>query len=370
MHIYTRRTRHCGQIMGNAANVALIEAAQQGAIDQYLSRELQEEAIKAKRQEEIEAADFYFIRSAHIVSLYERGQQTLPRFQDLIPQGVLERCRIDIPSAIRGHYRKNYLCVSHRWTQRSEPDADGKQMSKLVEFLRRNPQIEMVWVDYCCLPQGDRTAEEKKYFEEALYNVNVLYSTMWVLILYDRDYNRRFWCLLETILALRNPSAEGLSPSQGSTHHDIVAMNRTTPRVLEAFVDEWMTKSYVDCLQELNSDDVEVTNQKDKKKVQKNLVSFGTRVQQLFDRNRRSQSRGTSGAPDTARHSRARHGAAIVQGDPRRQQGPFGGPQQGGVPGMQQGIPGVHPFFGGVPGQPGAFGGPGGPQQPPGCPQQ
>ena len=90
-----------------------------------------------------------------------------------------------------------------RWESRDNPDVTGDQLRAMRSFLEENERFKFVWFDFCCLPQRTRTFLEEWYFKIALKNVNLLYLHAHVLVIYDRDYNRRFWCLYETFLGCR-----------------------------------------------------------------------------------------------------------------------------------------------------------------------
>lgn len=64
--------------------------------------------------------------------------------------------------------------VSHRWEQEDEPDPRGEQQRVLKEFLTVNEDIEGVWYDYWCTPQGDyRTPKQTDFFKYTLRNINM-----------------------------------------------------------------------------------------------------------------------------------------------------------------------------------------------------
>lgn len=66
-------------------------------------------------------------------------------------------------------------------------------MRALVNHLTQNPRIRLVWHDYSCLPQGERSDDEDKAFKRQLRSVNLLYLGCSVLILLDLAYLSRFW---------------------------------------------------------------------------------------------------------------------------------------------------------------------------------
>ena len=83
--------------------------------------------------------------------------------------------------AFSGSYR-NFLAVSHRWLGKDEPDAEGAQLRELQDFLEQHPEIEYVWYDYWCMPQGSRTNAERVRFAWMLKNSNLLVSATATLL--------------------------------------------------------------------------------------------------------------------------------------------------------------------------------------------
>lgn len=71
----------------------------------------------------------------------------------------------------------------------SQPRGGGAQLRALLKHdLRAHPEIERVWVDYSCMPQGDKTAAQAADFKRMLSQVNLLYLGTSVLILLDLSY--------------------------------------------------------------------------------------------------------------------------------------------------------------------------------------
>ena len=174
-----------------------------------------------KRLGEKLAADkctFFFVSAAKLRALdgLPAGQTSLPPFQQLRALGdgwLVERSlhlmtRRTDGSVVDRWWELNrqptWLAISHRWEAPGEPDGKGMQLAAIREHLRRRPEIELVWYDYWCMPQGEhRTPEEVAEFQVMLQNVNLLYICLEVLILLDLTYFSRFWTLLEAWLAMR-----------------------------------------------------------------------------------------------------------------------------------------------------------------------
>ena len=92
-----------------------------------------------------------------------------------------------------GLYRDEYAAVSHRWEKPHLPDPSGVQMIEVHRFLLSHPKIKFIWMDYPCMPQGERTTSEQAEFKRMLQHMNLIYLASIVLILMDRSYPSRFW---------------------------------------------------------------------------------------------------------------------------------------------------------------------------------
>ena len=94
---------------------------------------------------------------------------------------------------------KEYVAVSHRWENSKVPDTTGAQLEALRGFVLEQKEIQYVFYDLMSLPQGDdRTPAEKAAFAQQLPNINLLYVACSVLIMLDRSYFSRFWCVRTT----------------------------------------------------------------------------------------------------------------------------------------------------------------------------
>jgi len=256
---------------------------------------LKEAELRAKQDGQTTEQQYYFIHRNTILS-YEPGTP-LPIFQSL-QHGQLQPLAVNLRDAVHGHYRSGFVCLSHRWETREHPDPRGEQLAALQQYFRKYETVEWAWVDYCCMPQCQpyqqpdgtvmyaRNQEEEMYFGQALQNVNMLYANMQVCILFDRAYNSRFWCLLEAILGLSNPTPKGLTPSKANTHHHFECMGslrgKTAQRTTDAFVHQWWEMPYTEALDVLKSDDVTVTNQSDKERQLTRLFDLQGRIQRLM----------------------------------------------------------------------------------------
>ena len=86
-----------------------------------------------------------------------------------------------------------YVVVSHRWITPGHPDWDDNEpanqcakLKMLQDYIRKNPRTKGAWIDYPCLPQGEKDEKEKAFFGASLASVNLLYLCGNVLIFLDQ----------------------------------------------------------------------------------------------------------------------------------------------------------------------------------------
>ena len=64
------------------------------------------------------------------------------------------------------------------------------------------------------LSDGELIFVERTYLQNAMSHIKLLYLHCNVLILFDADYNRRFWCVYETFLAFKEFDGYGKVPGE------------------------------------------------------------------------------------------------------------------------------------------------------------
>ena len=124
----------------------------------------------------------------HVLSI-KRGER-IGNFQALrqIP-GALISVRASEGELLRGDAMARFRVVSHRWEDPDHPDPDGTKVKELQTFLKESQDVEGIWADYPCLPQGNnRSDEEQRYFDQALRDMNLLYMGSRVIVFVDREY--------------------------------------------------------------------------------------------------------------------------------------------------------------------------------------
>ena len=214
--------------------------------------------------EEGERIVLWFIKADKLRGCDDR---VLPRFQDLQrqrPDWFVEK-EITLEGACKHEYADEVLAVSHRWEQPAEPDTEGKQFAAMCVYVRGKPAIKLVWVDFSCAPQKERTPAEELVFGRTLRFVSLLFLGSRVLILCDRTYTTRFWTLLEAWISMQMVTDDGLVPAPREKRRcDIVPIHlasSVTASELETLV---AGKSLDQIYAMLGSPDIQVTNQKDK----------------------------------------------------------------------------------------------------------
>lgn len=201
-----------------------------------------------------------------VVAEYLLSCSTLPDCRTLRAAGRLHRVTVSLQDAIAHAEMEKVVVVSHRWIACDHPDPEGEQLRAIQKFLLRNPQVEHLWIDWCCLPQGDRTPTEAAFFRECLHHVNLLYLRFFVLVVADSAYLSRFWTQFECLLAMRRIEESGLVPNGGTRHEILVTgIDAGTPgHVVQTLSLRWAECSIAGALTSLSASDVQVTNGQDK----------------------------------------------------------------------------------------------------------
>ena len=166
---------------------------------------------RCKAEDERHVCTFYFVAAEYVRTSREK---TLPSFKQLARiRGAISEKTISRHEAFRALHSDTCLAVSHRWMEVGQPDAEGQQAAAVRDYLSEHPEIQWVWYDFWCMPQGERTKLEKIEFSHMLRNVNLLYLGMRVLILLDLSYMSRFWTQFEAWLSMQQCTTRGLVPA-------------------------------------------------------------------------------------------------------------------------------------------------------------
>jgi len=172
-------------------------------------------AIKKAREDKdlsswLEGHTFYFVDAAKL----RESTEKLQRFQELFKRaGWLIPQVLSLRDILSGRI-EDTVVVSYTWLMKHHPDPNGELVACLREFLRRNPHIKKVWIDYACFPQPERTPEEDFVIKAGLKCVNLVYLGVPVVVLFTPGYKDRFWPLLEFYLSFQGIGPQGFTPAK------------------------------------------------------------------------------------------------------------------------------------------------------------
>jgi len=265
-------------LSGTAASLETVALALSAPGSAEQVRDLPVQAPPNDDEEGERSIVLWFIKADKLRGCDDR---VLPRFQDLQrqrPDWFVEK-EITLEGACKHEYADEVLAVSHRWEQEAEPDTEGKQFMAMCVYVRGKPAIKLVWVDFSCAPQKERTPAEELVFGRTLRFISLLFLGSRVLILCDRTYTTRFWTLFEAWISMQMATVDGLVPApRGKRRCDIVPIHLAssiTASELETLV---AGKSLDQIYAMLGSPDIQVTNQKDKGMQLAKLLSLDHQV--------------------------------------------------------------------------------------------
>ena len=217
-----------------------------------------------------ETGSWKIIPSSYVLSL--SGDEPLAECRTLAAAGILQTLYGTEEELLRAETFNKYFIISHRWEdpEGKHPDPDCTKLKELQKELRKRPDIEGVWMDFPCLPQGDKTEEEKAFFDHCLQNVNLLYLHGNVLVFLDKEYNTRFWTQYEFFLCSHKATPQGLVPKTKAefemrvTIVSIGAAAFSQGKDAESLIATWSERTAAQAVEILGKADVKVTNKKDK----------------------------------------------------------------------------------------------------------
>ena len=126
--------------------------------------------LRAKHDTALEPVCFWFIRAEKLRAM---DSKRLPTLQELKKWDTrdgkgswLVFKEISPEDAFTGAFSGTVLAVSHRWEDLNYPDKEGEQLKAIKDFLlaEGNEMIQLVWIDFSCLYQGERTPPQEKEF--------------------------------------------------------------------------------------------------------------------------------------------------------------------------------------------------------------
>merc|ERR1712136_252820 len=214
----------------------------------------------------VEGHTFFFVLASKLKS----STGPLLPFQDLQETDWLVKSRVSMRDVVEGSMR-SAAAVSHVWLTREHPDPEGEQAEVIREFLHKRPEIEKVWIDWCCLPQGNKSEAEKAFFSQSLEVVNLVYLALGVIIVLDSSYMARFWPQFEAFLSFQKVDASGLTPLPPHSSRNAVLCTglaaqspESVDRLTRELVSRWGRVTVTKALTNLSMNDVLVTNTRDK----------------------------------------------------------------------------------------------------------
>lgn len=177
---------------------------------------------------------FYFLDADYLRNYdSERDPKTYPypqmgRFQDLLRivdkngKAVLKHKKWAVDKLLNRVDTNDYAVVSHRWELSGNPDPNGCQQKALCAYLNdTGKDVKWLWYDYWCTPQGPgRTPCQNELYMYTLKRINLMYLSLNVVILYDKQYHGRFWTSYECWMSMRTidphapPDADPIRPAQ------------------------------------------------------------------------------------------------------------------------------------------------------------
>uniref|UniRef100_A0A6T8Z4W3 Heterokaryon incompatibility domain-containing protein n=1 Tax=Haptolina ericina TaxID=156174 RepID=A0A6T8Z4W3_9EUKA len=223
--------------------------------------------------------EFRFLR---VETLLDRSISSLPPHQN--DDDLYALLYLTIAESCQHLFREKVLVVSHRWDRPEEPDPSGTQLKALKRFLRAHTQYEYVWVDYSCMPQGERTKEEQEAFNLMLGNINLLFLGASVLILLDMSYCSRFWTQFEAWTGFQEVDSDGVlrSAPEDNRRCFIECIHNANEYTKLGLIEMWSNKTPEEAYNILSRDDVSVTNQKDKEAQLPKIKTFKEHVHQTW----------------------------------------------------------------------------------------
>jgi len=197
---------------------------------------------------------------------------TLRSLQSLIPheQAITEGKLVLVSEAVP---REKLLFLSHHWLQDKNPDDSiGSKISQIHDVLSRNEmaEVELVWIDYMCVPQQQQHSLQRAIDSLAYY---VRRCDNFVSLIGNGDraslqkYNSRGWCLYEQFAAVSPVKGIRLRPVFPRMYFH----NKDTKQLV-------LNTLMVDRVDPLSGD---FTNQGDKKKIAPCLLLLCDEISKL-----------------------------------------------------------------------------------------
>ena len=145
------------------------------------------------------------VQGDYLVGLYERGEPMRPRQE--LPEAAFYDGPLGAGSGVE------LSAVSYPWLSKRHPDPDRFHLNTLAPLLKASARHRgmklVVFLDFFCLFQGERTSAQAELFKQGLRAINVIYGQqhvkVWCLTRVPRhvdvDYFGRGWCTFELTIA-------------------------------------------------------------------------------------------------------------------------------------------------------------------------
>mmetsp|Transcript_34929 Transcript_34929/g.80908 ORF Transcript_34929/g.80908 Transcript_34929/m.80908 type:complete len:927 (-) Transcript_34929:130-2910(-) len=303
---------------------------------------------KTYRSADLQPGRWAFVKRDAVLSW--STSKPMPEFRDAVEQHALEFIEVSTDEFILERKLSEFWIISHRWFSRSHPDWDenlpqnqSAKLKKLQELLCEHEEIRGIWLDFCCVPQGNnadgsdtyvhnygmRDEAEQRYFRYTLDNIKLLYLTGTVLIFVDQKYMGRFWTQFEAFLSLHKAGRKGVVPKTDQDVEDNVficemgAASASAGSVRNSLIDTWRTKSVHEAVEVLSQPDIEVMNQSDKAVILPRLHDLNKNVIEIFmnddkrreaaidEKQRQAEEAARRAEADSLRAQEADHKAAL-----------------------------------------------------------
>lgn len=94
--------------------------------------------------------------------------------------------------------REDCIFISHYWRAKAHPDPDGEDLQQLQQLLSQGfwSKSSLLWVDWTCLPQWERTASQQRYFSRVLQSIPKLVRECSFMPQLP-EFRPRLWVLFE-----------------------------------------------------------------------------------------------------------------------------------------------------------------------------
>lgn len=158
----------------------------------------------------LSGGDTLLVRASWIEKLHRRGS-ILPRRQEL-PHDAIWNAE-ELIQAVRDHNSPTpqIIALSYSWLSREHPDPEGFHLQTFVPLLKHFARrcklgVDSValFIDWCSLPQVERSTEESRSFARALRQVHLWYThwrtEVWLLTRVPdgvTPYEERGWTTFE-----------------------------------------------------------------------------------------------------------------------------------------------------------------------------